>query len=187
MLYNREILFDRFTMLDLIREQLPSGLDYWKPADGSDSFLQKVSYERHIKPTFTKTQTIQDLVQQGSTSSVIEPRKRKPKPNIWDPILREIDSMYDIYPMNMKRDAKTMLIDYMKKYISSDPGSSFLGPKKCRDIMQCVTANKEYNESFWWFISFLLDAKLHIQSDDGIRDMEWYKGATVKELHIETV
>ena len=175
-------------MLDLIREQLPSGLAYWTPTDGSNMFMQKASYERHVKPKFTKPQTIQDLVQASVNDTVpADTRKRKPKPNIWDPILKEIDNMYDIYPLNMKRDARNMLIDYIKEYISSDPGSSFLGPKKCRDIMQCVTANKEYNESFWWFVSFLLDATLHIQSSDGVHVMEWYKGATMKELHIETV
>jgi hypothetical protein len=145
-------------------------------------FMQVTDYENLQKPTILTGNVTRVFVK---PMDVRTPRTRL---QVWDPILRHVDDMYDMYTPSMKKCAKEMFIEKTKEFITSREGSQYLGPKKCRDIMSCITNNKGWGESFWWYISYILDVTVHVQSvhdkDANVLHVEWKKNATSQSIEV---
>jgi len=180
-----------FTMLHIIREQLPSGLSLWEPsvyADESKKYMQVIDYpnlqkpEIHVPHTFVKPST--SPKHEIHTEHIRKASVRRVQ--IWEPILRCIDDMYDMYSPSMKKCAKEMFIEKTKEFITCGEGSQYLGPKKCRDIMSCITNNKGWCESFWWYISYILDVQVCVHSlhTNEVHVIESKKNASNQQLDV---
>lgn len=163
-------------MLELLLQQLPSGLSAIEIAGSDEKFVQRVDY-----PFVSRTRAKQSPAPPQSSTPPFE-RRMKPQ-SVVVQLVQNIDELYDIYNESMKREATSRFIEQVRGFIGQNPGLALVGRKASREIMDYLTrTNDRPPDAFFKLCSFLLDANI---SANG-RTYEWNSESKfTRTIHIK--
>ncbi len=163
------------TMIELLRNQLPSGL---AAINLEFAATQKAEY-----PYVCRTKTVKSPVASCTPSSH---HQKRHYPCIFEQLLKYVDDMYDIYNAQMRAEGKSRFMNRVKEFVGCMPGTALVGRKASREIMSYISNKPPRRdvtppESFFKLCSFLLDARVHV----GNNTYEWPGIKTDKDIHLK--
>jgi hypothetical protein len=146
--------------MEILQRHLPSGLAFFAVPDGASHLTQRVDY-----PTVHRAKSV---ASPAAPPAQLQPKKQTTttRASYIPAVIRHIDPLYDVYSDTMKADAEQRFVTHVKEFVGKHPGSALVGRKGSREILAWISSGRSSvpPESFFKLCSFLLDAKICVQS-----------------------